>query len=129
TVNIDIFNYWLFLLVGAVIFAATNNYWLSIVVTFILFGLSLIAADKTAPRMQEQYDLKGISFPHLTCLSWIPIGIVTNWIIERIPGLRDINLNPEKISEKYGILGEPITLGFILGAIIGLLAGFPVGET
>lgn len=62
TVNIDIFNYWLFLLVGAVIYASSKNFWISIIITYVLFILALIAADKTAPYMQKEFDLKGISF-------------------------------------------------------------------
>ena len=126
TVDIDIFNYWLFLLPGAVMYAGTNNFWLACGLTFVLFILSLIAADFTAPYMQKQYDLKGISFPHLTCLTWVPFGIFANFVIEHIPGLNKIDLNPEKISERFGVLGEPVSLGVILGAIIGFLAGYDV---
>lgn len=128
TVNIDIFNYWLFLLVGANIYAGTDNYWLSVIVTYVLFIITLIAADLTAPYMQKQYDLKGISFPHLTCLAWVPFGIIVNFVIDRIPGLNKVDLNPERISQRFGVLGEPVSLGMILGVAIGLLAGYDISN-
>jgi PTS system galactitol-specific IIC component len=129
TVDIDIFNYWIFLLLGANIFAATNNFWISAGCTWVIFIVTLIVADLTAPYIQKQYNLEGISFPHLTCLAWVPFGIVTNWIIERIPGLNKIDLNPEKIQKRFGVFGEPLTLGFILGIAIALLARYNISKT
>ncbi|WP_057817433.1 PTS galactitol transporter subunit IIC [Schleiferilactobacillus perolens] len=129
TVDIDIFNYWIFLLLGANVYAATHNFWLSIISTWVIFALTLIVADLTAPIIQKQYksiDLEGISFPHLTCLAWIPFGIATNWIIEKIPGLNKVQLDPEKIQKRFGVFGEPMTLGFLLGAAIAALARYDV---
>ncbi|WP_412679059.1 hypothetical protein [Brevibacillus parabrevis] len=52
-----------------------------------------------------------------------------NWIIEKIPGLRDIKADPEEITKKYGVMGEPLTLGTILGVLLGILAGnVPVAQ-
>lgn len=129
TVDIDIFNYWIFLLLGAVVYAASGNFWVSAIITWIIFGLTLVVADLTAPWIQRQYsslNLKGISFPHLTCLAWVPFGIATNWIVERIPGMNKVDLNPEKIQKRFGVFGEPLTLGFLLGIAIALLAGYDV---
>ncbi|MDP1276762.1 PTS transporter subunit IIC, partial [Klebsiella pneumoniae] len=83
TVNIDIFNYWIFLIMGSVVYAGTGNYWLSVGITFAIFVLTLLAADLTAPYLQKNYNLKGISFPHLTCIAYVPFGIACNYIIEK----------------------------------------------
>lgn len=53
TVNIDIFNYWIFLIMGSVVYAGTGNYWLSVGITFGIFILTLLAADLTAPYLQK----------------------------------------------------------------------------
>ncbi|WP_338215540.1 PTS galactitol transporter subunit IIC [Companilactobacillus muriivasis] len=119
TVDIDIFNFWIFLLLGAVIYAGTNNFWVAVV------------ADLTQPIIQKQFpnkDLKGISFPHLTCIAWIPFGIAADWIIEKIPGLNKINLQPEAVNKRLGTLGEPISFGAIIGVILGILAGYDVSK-
>ena len=128
TINIDIFNYWIFLLVGSVVYAGTDNYWLAIGITFAIFILTLIAADFTAPYLQRNYNLQGISFPHLTCIMYVPFGILTNYIIEKIPGINKINLDPETINKKFGIFGEPLTLGFILGLVLALMAGYAISD-
>ena len=124
TVDIDIFNYWLFLLVGAVSYAASGSFWFAVIGTLVIFAITLVVADLTAPWIQKQYNLKGISFPHLTCLAWVPFGIAANWIVEKIPGLNKIKLDPETIQKKFGVFGEPLTLGFILGIAIGFMAGY-----
>lgn len=128
TVNIDIFNYWHFLLTGGVIYAATNNVIIASAGALIHFLFALFIADKTAPKIQESYNLKGVSFAHATSAIYVPIGIAVNWIIERIPGLRDIDANPDKITKKFGVMGEPLTLGTILGVALGALAGWNVTD-
>lgn len=124
TVNIDIFNYWIFLLVGSVIYAGTGNYWLAVGMTFGIFILTLLAADFTAPYLQKNYHLKGISFPHLTCICYVPFAIVCNYLIDKTPLIRKINFDPETINKKFGVFGEPLTLGFVLGLLLALLAGY-----
>ncbi|WP_032121212.1 PTS galactitol transporter subunit IIC [Clostridium amazonitimonense] len=126
TVNIDIFNYWHFLLTGGVIYAATHSIAIASIGALISFIVVLFIADKTAPKIQETYDLKGVSFAHATSAVYVPIGIAINWIIEKIPGLRDIDANPDKITKKFGVMGEPLTLGTILGAGLGILAGWDI---
>lgn len=128
TVNIDIFNYWHFLLTGGVIYAVTNNVLIASAGALIHFLIALFIADKTAPKIQESYNLKGVSFAHATSAIYVPIGIAVNWIIERIPGLRDIDANPDKITKKFGVMGEPLTLGTLLGVALGILAGWNVND-
>ncbi|MDI3441864.1 PTS transporter subunit IIC [Erwinia sp. V90_4] len=124
TVNLDIFNYWIFLLVGSVVYAGTGNYWLAVGITFGIFILTLLAADFTAPYLQKNYHLKGISFPHLTCIGYVPFAMVCNYLIDKTPLIRKINFDPETINKKFGVFGEPLTLGFVLGLLLALLAGY-----
>lgn len=124
TVNIDIFNYWIFLLVGSVVYAGTGNYWLAVGITFGIYILTLLAADFTAPYLQKNYHLKGISFPHLTCICYVPFAMVCNYLIDKTPLIRKINFDPETINKKFGVFGEPLTLGFVLGLLLALLAGY-----
>ncbi|BDR53366.1 PTS galactitol transporter subunit IIC [Bombiscardovia nodaiensis] len=124
TVDVDIFNYWIFLQVGATVFAVTKNFWFSVILTWVVFAIVLKVADIAAPYIQKQYNLKGISFPHLAGLAWTPFAIAINWIIDRIPGLNKIDFNPEKIQKRFGAVGEPVVIGFFLGLLIGVMAGY-----
>lgn len=127
-INIDIFNYWLISLVGTMVYNATNNMMFGVIAALILYLIAFVIGDLTAGPIQKMYNIKGVAFVHATCGIYVPIGIAINWIIEKIPGLNKIDLNPEKITKTIGVIGEPVTLATVLGAGLGFLAGWPVDE-
>ena len=129
TIDIDIFHYWIFLLVGALAQNASGSFWIGVIACMVAFVLSLVAGDLIAPFIQKQYGLRGISFPHFTCLNFVPFGLAVNWLIERTPGLRRVDFNPETISNRFGVLGEPIVIGLILGFGMGLGSGYDIGKS
>ena len=67
--------------------------------------------------------MPGISFPHLTALGFLPIVIPLNWLLNHIPGINRLNANPETIRKKFGIFGEPMAMGLIIGIALGILGG------
>ncbi len=127
-INIDIFNYWLISLVGTIAYNITNSMVIGIVAALLLYLISFIIGDLTAKPIQEMYKIKGVAFVHATCGIYVPIGILVNKIVESIPGVKNIQLDPEKISNTLGILGEPVSLATILGIGLGFLAGWPITE-
>ncbi len=74
-------------------------------------------------------DLKGISIPQAFCVGFIPFAIVVNWIMERIPGVNKIDVDAEKLQKRFGILGDPILLGVIIGILLGVSAYYNVAKT
>lgn len=127
-INIDIFNYWLISLVGLIVYDVSGNAAAGVIGALLLYLVAFIIGDLTAKPIQEMYNIKGVAFVHATCGIYVPVGIAVNWLIERIPGLNKIELNPEKITKTIGVLGEPVTLATILGGGLGILAGWPVNE-
>jgi len=121
TLNIDIWNYWHFAFLGSMVFVATNNLAYGLVTAAIASALALFLGDWTAKAVQSFYNLPGISIPHLTTAPGVPFAIVTNWIIDRIPGVRDWKADPETIQKRFGVFGEPVILGLIIGLVIGIL--------
>lgn len=127
-INIDIFNYWLISLVGTLIYNHTNNLILGVSGALLLYLIAFIIGDLTAKPIQEMYQIKGVAFVHATCGIYVPVGILINFIINKIPGLNKIDLNPESITKAFGVIGEPVSLATILGIGLGLLAGWPITE-
>lgn len=41
-----------------------------------------------------------------------------------IPGIRKIDINPLTIQKRFGIFGEPMMVGTILGLLLGIVAGY-----
>jgi PTS system galactitol-specific IIC component len=56
-----------------------------------------------------------------------PIGFLLDRVLKVIPGINKIKADPEFIVKKLGFLGEGPVVGFILGILIGLLAGYDFG--
>ena len=48
-------------------------------------------ADWTQKDVDEVLGLEGISFPHLQSTGWALIGYPLNWILDRIPGIKNIS--------------------------------------
>ncbi len=125
TLNIDLWNYWHFIFGAAFVHATTGNFVLAIIVGLLTEVIVLKLADWTAPIVQDFFGMPGVSFPHTETVSWAPVGWVVNEIIDRIPVVKDWDIDSEKIEEKFGILGEPLMLGTVIGLVIGIFAYAP----
>jgi len=125
TLNIDVWNFWHFAFAGSLVFAATGNLAMGIVVAAIYAALMLFFADWTAPAVQEFYSLPGISIPHGTSSGYVPVAIPLNMLLDRIPGVKDLDADPEAIEKAFGpTFGDPMVLGLIIGIVLGLIGYF-----
>ncbi len=127
TLDADILNYWTWGVTAIAIYALTGNVLLALAGFAINEIIILLIADWTAPKIGEHFEMVGISVPHGNAALFPPVAVAVNWVIEKIPGLRDLNADPETITKKFGILGEPVTLGSILGVLIGVIGKQPWG--
>lgn len=129
TVNIDLWNYWHFAFIGAVTyFLADSLAWpLPIAWGFfaaiICYVITLILADITAKRFQNFYpNMEGISIPQPFCQGFMPFAYIVNKGLDYVPGINKINIDSEGMKKRFGLFGEPLFLGVIIGIIIGCLA-------
>ncbi|MGI6607644.1 MAG: PTS transporter subunit IIC [Erysipelotrichaceae bacterium] len=129
TFDVDIFNYFIWALTSAFIMAITNNVVYAIIGFVISEIVCLKLADLTAPAIAEQYGLEGVSIPHGNAIVFAPVGIFVNWIIEKIPALAKIDWDAEKIERRFGGMVQPSTIGFFMGCLIGIVAGYKFGDT
>ena len=128
TVNIDLWNYWHFAFVGAVAYFVMDQslawgYFAAIV----CYINTLVMADLTADRFQGYYEgMEGISIPQPFCQSFTPFALVISKALDMIPGFSKLDIDAEGLKKRFGVLGEPLVLGVIVGALIGLLAQLDV---
>ncbi len=73
---------------------------------------------------EEYFGLEGISLPTVSSITFFPIGLIGNKLIDMIPGIRKIDINPLTIQKRFGIFGEPMMVGTILGLLLGIVAGY-----
>lgn len=124
TVDIDIWDYWHFAFTGALVAVLTGNQLYGIIAAIINMVIIMVLGDWTAKGVEETLDLPGVSLPHGFTTAYAPIAMVLNKIIDMIPGINKIDFNLEKMQKKFGVFGEPILVGTVLGAVIGIVAGY-----
>lgn len=122
TVNIDLWNYWHFAFIGAVIYFVTSSLAWGFFGAVICYIVTLILADMTAKKFQGYYkDMDGISIPQPFCAGFVPFAWAINKGLDKIPGVKKLEIDAEGLKKKFGLLGEPLFLGVVVGIGIGCL--------
>ena len=122
TVNIDLWNYWHFAFLGAMVYFTTGSLAWAFYAAIVLYVITLCMADFTAKGFQAYYkDMAGISIPQPFCQSFTPFAVAVGWLLDRIPGFDKLDIDAEGLKRKFGILGEPLFLGVVIGCAIGCL--------
>ncbi len=124
TINIDIWNYWIFLLVGSIIFTITEIKWIGVLIALIVAAITLVLADIYAFFIGNYFGIKGVSNPQTQVITWAPVPQLVNFIFNKIPGLNKVHIFYEEIQYKLGFFSEPMLMGFILGFIIGIITKY-----
>ncbi|MCL4385846.1 MAG: hypothetical protein M1326_05980 [Cyanobacteria bacterium] len=124
TINIDFWNYWIFLLAGSLIFAITEIRWLGVLIALIVASITLVLSDIYAPFIGNYFGIRGVSNPQTPVVTWAPVSQLINFIFNKIPLIKRVHIFYEEIQYKLGIFGEPMISGFILGFVIGLITKF-----
>lgn len=124
TVDVDMWNYWHFALAGTLVYYSTGSFVLGLSAAAIAAIVVLKLADWSAPLVAKYFGLKGISLPTLSSVVFFPIGLLFDKIIDKIPGVNRIHIDPENVQKKMGIFGEPMMVGTILGVLLGIIAGY-----
>lgn len=123
TVNIDLWNYWHFAFIGAVVYFAMDSIFWGFFAAIICYIITLVLADRTASKFQGFYEgMEGISIPQPFCQGFVPFAEAINAGLDKIPGFDKLNIDAEGMKKKFGLFGEPLFLGVIIGIIIGCLS-------
>ncbi|EEN4859465.1 TPA: PTS galactitol transporter subunit IIC [Salmonella enterica subsp. enterica serovar Paratyphi C] len=124
TVDVDMWNYWHFALAGTLVYYSTGSFVLGLSAAAIAAIVVLKLADWSAPLVAKYFGLEGISLPTLSSVVFFPIGLLFDKIIDKIPGVNRIHIDPENVQKKMGIFGEPMMVGTILGVLLGIISGY-----
>lgn len=122
TVDVDIWDYWHFAFTGALVAIVTDSIVWGIIAAVLNMIIIMVLGDYTAPLVEESLSMPGVSLPHGFTAAYAPIAMLFNWIFDKIPGLRDVNINTDTLQKKFGVFGEPILVGTTIGLVIGCLA-------
>ena len=138
TIYIDIWNYWHFAFMGALVMSTSGSVWLGLSATLILAIYCFKMTEWTAPDVERETGLKGISASPISVNGLVPYFAGVDWLLDRIPGVKTINYNPErKKTTNSGepdqltaldMLSEPMVIGVVMGLALALSANYGVKE-
>ena len=101
-VNIDIWNIWHFTFTGAIVNIATGSYVLGIVAVAIHAAYAFKMGDWFIPVTEDYFGLEGIAIPHGSTSWFGPVAVPINWLLDRIPVIKDIDINLTHIEKVMG---------------------------
>ncbi|MCD4526513.1 PTS galactitol transporter subunit IIC [Nocardioides sp. cx-173] len=123
TFDIDLWNYWHFALGGALVAVVMDSFWWGLFAAGVAMIAVLALADLAAPMIQKYFGFPDISFPHGTSAPYALLAIPLNRLMDKIPGLNKIEADPVAIQRRFGIFGETLFVGLVIGLLLGI-AGF-----
>lgn len=129
TIAMDLFNYWHYAFIGALVYLVTNSFGWSLFIVAVNFIIINCIGDIESKRVLAYYGhdkVNGIAFPVPVCAPYAPIAHALNWLMEKCPGINKIDWDAKKLQEKLGFIGEPLFLGTVIGAVLGILARYDV---
>jgi PTS system galactitol-specific IIC component len=144
---VDIWNYWHFALIGALVQAVTGNTVLAVASILAIAVYTIKTADWSVPYVERESGYKGIAVSPVSVVGFLPYAALLDAAFDRIPFFRKLNWNPsapakgktgEMEAEDAGVkpgrepirlLQEPMTIGIGVGLFLSILAGYGVKDT
>lgn len=126
TFNADLWNVWGKIFTAVAVVAITNQVWLAFVVAAVQIILELKTADVHQHRIEKLSGIPGVTCTH----KMVFFGAVLypfDLLLRKIPFFNR-EMNAASLKDKVGIFAENHVIGFILGAVFGVLARFSVPD-
>ncbi|MBU5585354.1 PTS galactitol transporter subunit IIC, partial [Enterococcus sp. S181_ASV_20] len=74
-------------------------------------------ADAAQIEVSEFFGYPGIAITHMMALSGVLFAKPMNWIFDRIPGFNKIDADAESLTKKFGVFGDTVVIGLIIGIV------------
>lgn len=135
TIYIDIWNYWHFALMGALVMAVTGSMALGLSAALLIAVYCFKMTEWTAPDVERETGLVGISASPVSVNGLVPYAVCVDWLLDRIPVIKRLNYNPHSkgdepsVGSGFDLLGEPMIIGGLMGLALALAAGYSTGAT
>lgn len=123
TLDVDIWNYHHMAIVGILVHYVTDNVYLGVAAAVIMAVTTFKIADWTQPSVEATFGIPGVTLPTVSATASMVIAWPMNWLLDKIPGLKNIDFTLDDAQKYLGFFGDQSILGLILGIVIGLLGG------
>ncbi len=128
TLDVDIWNIWGTGFTALIVLTITGSFLLSLLIVVIQTLLKIRNSDLMKPTINKVLGTDDNNPTTTTHLMFLinPILFAFNQVLDLIPGLDKIDFDAQKLNAKAGFLGSKISIGIIVGLLIGFLGGLPL---
>jgi len=126
TIYIDLWNYWHLALIGALLFGTTHNYIIAFAAITLLTLFTIKNADWAAPYVKRESGLEGVTISPVSVVGLLPFAELMDSLYDRIPFVKNWSFNPHKGESKLNQLADPMMIGFLMGILLGMAAGYTI---
>ena len=116
----DLWNNYSYMCWGSMIYILTKNMILAVALMIVQQVYTLLLTEVIAKRWSNYFGYPGCSIASLHTATICVIAIPVNWLLNKL-GLYKLQADPVAMKKKLGFVGEPMTLGLLLGLIIGIV--------
>lgn len=116
----DLWNNYSFMVWGSMIYLVTKNMYLAIGVMVVQNLYILLFAEAFEKRWSTYYQYPRCTMTAPHHIGGVPFAIGLNFIMNKL-GMHKVKLDAETLQARLGFLGEPMSLGILLGLLIGIL--------
>lgn len=116
----DLWNNYSFMVWGSMLFALTGNVWLALALMVVQNLYVLLFSEVAAKRWSTHYGYPNCCMTAPHHLESVPFAILMNVLLGKL-GFNKIKLNAATLQKKFGLLGEPMFIGLVIGFLIGVL--------
>lgn len=127
-VNLDLWSFWQIGFIGALVEHLTQNFWYGLACALMAGVLQLVIADVFSQSVSSLADTRNITVTQSFALGFAPVAWLVNFLIDRIPPLRERYLRFENSRDRNSLFNEPSLWGLLIGAGLGFISGLPLYE-
>ncbi|QEY34723.1 PTS galactitol transporter subunit IIC [Caproiciproducens galactitolivorans] len=116
----DLWNNYSYMAWGSVLFLLTGNFALSLTCMIVQQLYTLCFTEVIEERWSKFYHYPNCTIASLHTATVGVYAVGMNWLLNRL-GLYKVKADPDSFRKRFGFLGEPMTLGLLLGLFIGIV--------
>lgn len=116
----DLWNNYSFMVWGSLLYALTGNMLLAMGLMITQNLYILLFSEIAAKRWSTFYQYPNCCMTAPHHMESVPYAILMNYLLGKL-GLNKVKLNASELQKKFGMLGEPMFVGLVVGAIIALI--------
>ena len=126
--NMDLWSLWQAAFAGVLVQQLTGEMWYGLAAALLMVVVQIILADVFAAPVARLTSAPHITYTQSFAVGAAPLAWLVNFLINKIPGLRDRRFSLEQ-SRRGNFLLEPSLWGLIAGIVMGLAAGLTLYDS